>query len=349
VTEPTSLGPHAPLPTHGRYDYSPIGGRPHYRWPNGARLAVYFALGIEHYAFNAGMTETLVPGIPAPDVLNASWREYGNRVGAWRLLDLFAEEGVPLSILLNSCVYDHAPALTDACRRAGHEIIAHGRSNSDIMAAMGEAEEAAYIQAVTDRIRGAEGAAPRGWSSPWIAETLSTPDLLQEAGYLYLLDWCMDDQPVWMTTRRGRILSIPYTQELNDSSTMIGRQAGPSEFADMIVDQFDEMFETGGDAPLVMSVVLHAFISGQPFRLRALRRAVRHIMKKADRLWLTQPGAIASLLSASQPQVEAPPAANQGKGDHGHRVDQKEADRRPGGTGSPRPEQTGFSGGPDLQ
>jgi peptidoglycan/xylan/chitin deacetylase (PgdA/CDA1 family) len=288
------------LPGHGRYGHSSIGARPRYRWPNGARLAVYFAFGVEHYAFDEGMTEKLVPGIPAPDVLNTSWREYGNRVGAWRVIDAFAEYGLPLGILLNTAVYDHASDLMDACRKAGHEIIAHGRSNSDIMAGMCEAEEATYIRAVTDRIVMAEGKPPAGWSSPWIAETPVTPDLLQEAGYEYLLDWCMDDQPVWMKTRRGRILSVPYSQELNDSSTMIGRQVGPSEFADMIVDQFDEMHEKGGDIPQVMSVVIHSFISGQPFRLRALRRAIAHIMKKADTLWLTRPGAIASHIRAME-------------------------------------------------
>ncbi len=186
------------LPTHGRYDYSPITGRPVYRWPNAASLAVYFALGVEHYAFNDGMAEDLVPGVPKPDVLNTSWREYGNRVGAWRVLEAFRDYRLPLGILLNTAVYDHAPELIAACRKAGHEIIAHGHSNSDIMAGMSETAEAAYISKVTERIARVEGVRPRGWASPWIAETLATPDLLDEAGYTYLLDWCMDDQPVWM-------------------------------------------------------------------------------------------------------------------------------------------------------
>lgn len=296
------------LPSHGRYDYSPIVGRPAYRWPNGARLAVYFALGIEQYAFNEGMAEDLVPGIPKPDVLNTSWREYGNRVGAWRVLDLFAQHRLPLGILLNTAVYDHAPELMAACRRAGHEIIAHGRSNSDMMAGMTEAAEADYIQGVTKRIAEFEGKPPQGWASPWIAETPRTPDLLDEAGYGYLLDWCMDDQPVWLNTRKGHILSVPYSQELNDSSAVIGRQVGAAEFADMIVDQFDEMFETADDRPLVMSVILHSFIIGQPFRLRALRRAVDHILTKADSLWLTQPGAIASHIRSGPETAKPSPA-----------------------------------------
>jgi allantoinase len=281
------------LPSHGRYKYSPIIGRPIFRWPGGSKLAVYFALGLESYAFGEGMTENLVPGMAHPDVLNTSWREYGNRVGAWRLLDCFAQAQIPLSILLNSAVCDEAPPLVSACQRAGCEIIAHGRSNSDTLAGLAEAEESEYLRSVATRVEQATGRRPEGWASPWIAETLRTPDLLQECGYHYLLDWCMDDQPVWLTTRAGRILSVPYSQELNDSSAVIGRQVSASDFADMIVDQFDEMHQGAPDQPLVMSVILHSFISGQPFRLRALRRAIDHIQRARETLWLCSPGAIA--------------------------------------------------------
>jgi peptidoglycan/xylan/chitin deacetylase (PgdA/CDA1 family) len=296
------------LPAHGRYEHSSMFSRPVYDWPNGARLAVYFALGVEHYAFGEGMVENLVPGIPPPDVLNTSWREYGNRVGAWRVLRAFEEYRLPLAILLNTAVYDEAPDLMAACRRAGCEIIAHGRSNSEMLAGRGETDEAAYIRAVTDSIAEAEGRRPYGWASPWIAETLATPDLLHEAGYAYLLDWCMDDQPVWMKTRGGRILSVPYSQELNDSSSGIGRQLTGAEFADMVVDQFDEMLRSSAEAPQVMSVITHSFISGQPFRLRALRRAIEHMTRHAGAVWFTQPGAIASHVAAMQ--IAAPAEAD---------------------------------------
>ncbi len=299
--EPLSTPGLSPLPSHGRYAHSAITRRPAFHWPNRSRLAVYFALGVEHYAFGEGMTENLVSGTPHPDVLNASWRDYGNRVGAWRLLQYFAEAGIPSSILLNSAVCDHAPDLVDAARRAGCEFIAHGRSNSDTMAGMSEATEAAYVRDVAAQMQATIGSRPLGWSSPWIAETLSTPDILSESGYTYLLDWCMDDQPVWLNTRAKPILSVPYSQEINDSSTIIGRHASATQFADMIVDQFDEMRATSGDEPLVMSVVLHSFISGQPFRLRALRRAVSHITAHAHALWITQPGRIAASYAEQVP------------------------------------------------
>jgi len=290
----TGRPPGSALRTHTRYAYSPIVRRPSFRWPNGARLAIYFALGLEQYSFGEGLTEDLVPGIAPPDVLNNSWRDYGNRVGAWRILDAFRQHGIPLAILLNSALCEHAPELVQTCHAAGCELIAHGYSNSDTMAGMAETDEAAYIRRVAAQMRELTGKDPAGWASPWIAETALTPDLLQEAGFSYLLDWCMDDQPVWLMTRGGRVLSVPYSQELNDSSAIIGRHVGAAEFSGMIIDQFEEMRATPGDQPLVMSVILHAFISGQPFRLRALRRALDHILKSGEPLWLTQPGAIAS-------------------------------------------------------
>ncbi len=286
--------PGSALRTHTRYAYSPIARRPPFRWPNGSRLAIYFALGLEQYSFGDGLTEDLVPGIAPPDVLNNSWRDYGNRVGAWRILDVFGQQQVPLAILLNSALCEHAPDLVETAHAQGCEMIAHGYSNSDTMAGMAEADETAYIRRVAAQMKSLTGNAPAGWASPWIAETALTPDLLHEAGFSYLLDWCMDDQPVWMTTREGRILSVPYSQELNDSSAIIGRHAGAEEFSGMIIDQFEEMRGTAGDQPLVMSVILHSFISGQPFRLRALRRALDHILKSGEPMWLTQPGAIAS-------------------------------------------------------
>ena len=192
-----------------------------------------------------------------------------------------------------------------ACRRAGCEIVAHGYSNSETLAERGEVNEATYIREVTETIRREEGVAPRGWSSPWIAETVATPDLLAEAGYDYLLDWIMDDQPVWMKTRSRPILAVPYSHDLNDSSTMIGRNVGARDFADMIVDQFDEMLRSSAETPQVMSVITHSFIIGQPFRLRALRRAIEHMKKSADAVWFTQPGAIASHIAAMQSDAPA--------------------------------------------
>jgi allantoinase len=286
-----------PLPTHARYSYSGIAERPVYDWPNGRRLAVYFAINLEHFAFGEGLGAELAPGGPAPDVLNFAWRDYGNRVGAWRLLELFDQLDLPAAVLPNTALYDYAPQLLAAHRKRGDEVVGHGRTNSERQGTLPEAEEAALIAACTARIAHEEGRAPRGWLGPWISQSRHTPDLLAEAGYTYLLDWCQDDQPVWFKTRPGlhgdRILSVPYPQELNDIPMIVGRKIDGSTFGDMIIDNFDELLEESVRRPLVMGIALHPYIVGQPYRLRHLRSALAHIATFRDRIWLTTPGAIA--------------------------------------------------------
>ena len=286
------------LRTHGRFGYQPIVGRQKFEWPEGRRLALYVALNLEDYAFGEGLTEQLVPGGGEPDVLNYSWREYGNRVGAWRLARLFDELRMPATVLVNSDLYAHCPELVAAFRARGDEIAAHGRTNSERQSDLAEEGERRLIADATETIARHEGRRPAGWLGPWIAETHLTPDLLHEAGYEYLLDWCADDQPVWLATRGGRLLAVPYPQELNDSSAIIGRRVGAAEFADMIVDQFDEMLEQSAGEPLVMGIALHAYIVGQPFRLRHLRRALEHVASRREAIWLTTAGAVARRFAA---------------------------------------------------
>lgn len=280
---------------HERFDYSPVvaGGVP--AWPQGRGLAVYIALNLEHFAFGEGLGAALVPAAAGePDVLNWSWREYGNRVGVWRLLELFDELELPCSVLVNSTIYDHCPQVMDAFRARGDEIVGHGRTNSERQGRLAEAEERALIVETTRRIAEAEGRPPRGWLGPWISESDITPDLLAEAGYRYCLDWCMDDRPVWMRTRDGgRILSVPYPQEINDIPALVVRQNGAADFADMIVDQFEEMRRQAERGPLVMGIALHPYLVGQPFRLRHVRRALQHVAAAKRDVWLTHAGAVA--------------------------------------------------------
>ncbi len=291
------------IASHNRYRYSPISRRPTYEWPNGKRLAVYVALNLEHFSFAEGLGAELAPGGPQPDVLNYAWRDWGNRVGAWRLLDLFGELECPVSLLVNSSLYDYCPELIAAFRGRGAEVVAHGRTNSERQGTLVEEQERALIAECTETISRHEGRAPEGWLGPWISQSRLTPDLLKEAGYRYLLDWCHDDQPVWFATRSGPILSIPYPQEINDLPAIVVRRASAREFSDMIVDQFDEMLEQSAKAPLVCAAALHAYVVGQPFRLRHLRRALAHIVSHRDRIWFTTSGAIARHVETLPPDV----------------------------------------------
>jgi peptidoglycan/xylan/chitin deacetylase (PgdA/CDA1 family) len=278
--------------THGRYDYSAITERADYSWPGGKRLAVYVGLNLEHFAFGEGLGAELAPGGPQPDVLNYAWRDYGNRVGAWRMLEMFDALEMPVSVLANSAMYDYAPRLMAAHRARGDEIVGHGRTNSERQSVLPEAEEAALIAEATEVLTRAEGTAPKGWLSPWIAESPVTPDLLKAAGYGYTLNWAMDDQPVWMRTAHGPLLSIPYPQEANDIPSIVARKDGAEAFADILRENFDEMLEQSAGQPLVMGIALHPYLVGQPYRLRALRRALQHILAHRDDIWLTRAGDI---------------------------------------------------------
>jgi peptidoglycan/xylan/chitin deacetylase (PgdA/CDA1 family) len=282
------------LPDHGRFAYRGIKDRPVFDWPNGTRLAVYIGLNLEHFAFASGLGAELAPAAGQPDVLNFAWREYGNRVGVWRLLDLFEEVAMPASAIVNSTIYDHCPAVMDAVRARGDEVVGHGRTNSERQGSFDEAGERTLIADATARIAAAEGAAPAGWLGPWISESTVTPDLLQEAGYSYVLDWCMDEQPVRLTTRGGSLLAVPYPQELNDIPAIVARKDSASQFADMIIDNFEEMLAQAKAGPLVMGIALHPYIVGQPYRLRHLRRALAHIAARREEIWITRAGDIAT-------------------------------------------------------
>jgi len=279
------------LKTHGRYAYSAITRRENYDWPGGKRLAVYLGFNIEHFDFGAGLGAALGPKTPEPDVLNFSWRDYGNRVGVWRCLELFESMKLPVGVLINTSLYDYCPEVIEAFAKRGDELIGHGHTNSERQGEMTPAQEKELLQNCRDRTRRESGVTPLGWLSPWISESVNTPDLLAETGYKYTLNWCHDDQPIRFTTRSGELWSIPYPQELNDIPMIVARQMDGKDFADMIVDNFDEMLEQSKAQPLVMGIALHPYLVGQPYRLRHLRRALYHLAK-APGVWFTTPGKI---------------------------------------------------------
>ena len=205
------------LPSHERFGYSPITDRPDFEWPGGKRLALYVAVCIEHFSYGEdGLGLSYSPGIPHPNTYNWAWREYGNRVGGWRLLDLLRERDVALTVLVNSSCYDHCPELLAAYADAGAEFVGHGRSNSELQNGLDEDAERSLITEVRDLIRGAGPTQPAGWMSPGANPSRATEDILAEEGFSYTLDWPLDDQPTWLSTRGGPLLSVPYPQEVND-------------------------------------------------------------------------------------------------------------------------------------
>jgi peptidoglycan/xylan/chitin deacetylase (PgdA/CDA1 family) len=293
------------LPEQSRYAPSAIVSRPDYAWPNGAKLAVLVFTNIEHHAYRAGLgSDSAVPGSPQTQ-RNYAWRDYGNRVGIWNILSVLDELGIPAAHNCNSAALDQLPEIGRALVARGDEFIGHGRTNAERQDTMWEEDERRLIRDSRDGIARHAGTAPRGWLGPWLAQTNVTPDLLKEEGFDYMMDWPVDDQPIWMTTRAGPILSIPYSIELNDSPAMVFRHHTGRDFADMMTDQFDEMLAQSAHRPLVFSVVLHTFVVGQPFRLRPLREALRHILSHREKIWVAKPAELHAHI-ASMPRGVVP-------------------------------------------
>jgi len=289
------------LDRHDRYDFSPIVERPDFSWPEGKRLAVCVCNNIEIFSFMSGMGSDSAVVTGPQTTRNYAWRDYGNRVGQWYLFDLLDEYGVPAAHNFNSLLFDNCPSIADRMMKRGDEFVGHGRTNAERQADMGEEEERALIVEATEAIKAYTGTAPAGWLSPYLVQTPVTLDLLKEAGYGYVLDWPADDQPFWMRTRAGPILSVPYSIEVNDSPAMIFRQQGAPDFERMMIDQFDEMLLQSSKWPLVFTIVLHPFVIGQPFRLRALRRALAHIAAHRQDVWITTPGQVAAHFASQRP------------------------------------------------
>ena len=291
------------LKGHGRYDYSAITERKDYSWPGGKRLAVHLSLNVEHFSFGEGLGNDYAAPHPQPNQRAFAWRDYGNRVGAWRLLELAEAYDLPYALLVNTELYGYCPQMVAAFARRGDEIVGHGRTNGERQADMSYDEERACIQEAAAAIEQHEGKRPMGWLAPYISQTHDSPDLLREAGFRYMMDWPLDDQPVWFRTKHGPILSVPYAHDLNDSFEVVARRTPSQLWCENLIDHFDEMLEESERRPLVMPIVLHSFILGQPHRLRRFRKVIEHIVKHRDRIWLTRPGEICRHIESLPPGV----------------------------------------------
>jgi allantoinase len=277
---------------HDRFDYSPIIKRAPLRLPENARLAVWIIPNIEYFEFD-GPGIGLAPPAGFPDVLNYAWRDYAPRVGVWRLMELLDKHGLRATVALNAKVCEHYPEIIEEGKKRNWEFMGHGLTNSQMLAGLPEDEERKIIQATVATISRAVGEPPRGWLGPALAETPVTPDLLAENGITYLCDWCNDDQPYPFRVRSGRLISIPYANEINDIPFYVGKGATPDQFRQAIQDCFDVLYEEGKTSGKVMAIALHPFLSGVPHRHKYLDMALAYI-KKHDRVWFATGGEIAN-------------------------------------------------------
>jgi allantoinase len=277
-----------------RYDFEPFIHRRPVRFPKGERLAILIYVNIEHAPFGTkAAAHAIYPGTMqfSPDVLNHGWRDYGNRVGLWRIVDAMDRHGFRGTVNLNSDVCREYPQIIREGNDRNWEWGAQGDRNGSVPSLMSEDEEREFIHLNLRIIEEATGKRPKGWLSWALAESFVTPDLLAEAGIEYVSNYAHDELPVPMRVKRGSLITMPYTLEINDVPTIMGKGASADEFGRMIKDQFDVLYEEGRSRPRIMSISVHPFISGHPFRMKHLEKALGYIASHAD-LWLTTGGEI---------------------------------------------------------
>ncbi|MCU1446990.1 MAG: hypothetical protein JWP54_2648 [Cryobacterium sp.] len=256
--------------------------------PGDARLALWIIPNIEFFPLDMP-----IPGGTGkvPDVMSFSSREYGARVGFYRVLDAIQEIGALGTATVNSSVVEAYPELVQAMSEASWEVMGHSITNSRRLSELSEEEEGLEIAEVTQTLTDAFGRAPAGWLGAGLTERWTTLDRLVENGYSYVADWALDDRP--NTALDGALVTVPYPLEVNDKPAFDSRLMTPDEFAGTAIRTFDVLLRESADEPRVMAIALHPYLIGAPHRIESLRRLLGH-MREAEGVWWTTGGEIAS-------------------------------------------------------
>ena len=299
----------------GLYDYLPYENRPQIRWPGGARVAFWVAPNVEFYELDPPRNPARAPWArPTPDVLNYSYRDYGNRCGFWRMLGAMQRCNMRGSVSLNVAVCEHHPEVIRACADNGWEFYSHGTYNTRYLMGMTEAQERSVIQDSIDTIRKHTGQKLDGWLAPALTYTDNTLNLVAEMGLTYVCDLFHDDQPGAVKVRQGRLISVPYSLEMNDVIVYNVNLVSPRRYADILKRQFDRLYAEGEASGTVMCIPQHPYLVGQPYRMAAFEEALSYITSH-DKVWLATGREIAkhfndhyydAFATASQPVGEAP-------------------------------------------
>lgn len=286
------------IPPH-RTDYLPIIDRPVIKWPNGARVALWVSPNVEHYEYLPDFdgVRNPWPRSPYPDVQHYSYFDYGNRVGFWRLVEVLDRYAIRCTVSLSVSVLVRFPEIRDAMVERNWDFMSHGYYNTHYMTTLSEEEEREYIRDNIAIVGRHTGKRLKGFFGPSASCTERTPDLLAEAGLIYHCDWMHDDQPMPINVKSGKLVSVPYTVEINDG--VVFRTFSDSDyFARIAIAQFDQLYEEGAESGRVMCIALHPCWTGQPHRIKALDKALEYIMAH-DGVWQTTADEIAEYYIAN--------------------------------------------------
>jgi peptidoglycan/xylan/chitin deacetylase (PgdA/CDA1 family) len=228
--------------------------------------------------------------------MNAGWREYGPRVGIWRIMERMAKYNVPGTAALNGLVATEYPAILEEAQRLGWTFMAHGMRNGATgrLTNLEPAAERALIHETVATLRTHTGRTPTGWLGTGLYETPNTTTILAEEGFAYVADWgAADDQPFPLTVPTGRLVGMPYAAELNDMSALLRDGLSNDEFYRRFCEQFDVLYADSATSGRVLCFALHPFVLGQPTRIRAFDKILEYVTSAQD-VWLTTGDAIAA-------------------------------------------------------
>lgn len=282
------------------YPYVPLPERAPLRWPGGARVALLLTFNLEtwdltkdtdraYYAGGPSILPDILPG-RVPDFPNYSWREYGQRVGIWRLIELFDALGAKASCTTNAVTFERRRAMTDAVLKRGWELFTHNWEQGELLTDFADdpAKEREVVLRTLDAFEAYTGRKSKGWLSSSLRGTLQTADILAEYGATFYCDIMNDDQPYLLRTPRGPIVSIPYSNEINDFTLVTRRNYTTDEYAAALIEELDVLYAEGATTARIMNVGLHPHVSGRAHRIRALRLFIEHAKSLPGVWWATR-------------------------------------------------------------
>jgi peptidoglycan/xylan/chitin deacetylase (PgdA/CDA1 family) len=282
------------------YEYSAIAHRKPLHWPLGKQVALVLTLNLETwdmvrdterpvYAGGPAILPDILPG-NVPDFPNYTWREYGQRVGIWRLFEMFDAAGVKPSCTINAVTALRRRAMLDAALQRGCEIVAHNYEQGELLSdyAQDPAGERAIIERTLAVYEKEVGRKARGWLSSSLRGTLQTADILAEKGLLYYCDLLNDDQPYLLQTPHGPIVSTPYSNEINDFTLLTRRGHTTNEYRDVLCEELQVLHDEGASNGRMMNVGIHPHVSGRAYRVRALREFLQFAQSLPGVWWATR-------------------------------------------------------------
>ena len=269
-----------------RFDYSAIVDRPKLKLPRGARMIVWPVVNVEEWSIEGPLPRGLSvpPGGQSvvPDIQNWGWHEYGMRVGIWRLIESLRRHRIKPTVSINAKVCETRPRIAQALRDEGWEFMAHTYEQIPIHRIE---DQPAMIRQTKEVLAGFLGSAPSGWLGPGRGQTWATLDHVAAAGFRWFGDWVMDDQPFWVRTAAGPILSIPYSAELNDITIMINGLHESDAMLKRVKDAFDAMYKESARSTRILAFGVHPYVSGAAHRIRYFDSMLAYLRRHKDVLF----------------------------------------------------------------